>query len=327
MNLEHKRWFGLAPLFDPKDGITIYDPPGNGEGYWIGAPGAIYDDEKEKFYLYYRRRKPRGQGRGYECGISESTDGIRFNEIWIASKDLFGGVSVERSAIVKCLDDKYRLYIGYVDPEDNKWKIDMVEADSPENFDPSTRKLVVDPNVCGVEGVKDPYIFILGGVYYMMISYAPTPIVGSDGSFHATADVFNTGKTSSNTGLALSTDAIEWKWVGDVMSPPSENSWNAYATRVSCVLYTPPIFSVFYDGGSSVGENYEEKTGLAITFDFMKYKHISEKSPILISPYGSNSLRYMDAIKLDNQVYYYYEYARADGSHELRVNVVNCYLD
>lgn len=324
MNLEHKRWFGLASLFKPEDGITIYEPPGSGDGYWIGAPGAIYDDEEAKFYLYYRRRKPRGQGRGYECGISESKDGIKFEEIWLASKDLFGGISVERGAIVKCLDGKYRLYIGYVDPKDNKWKIDMVEADSPENFDPNTRKLAVDPNICGVEGVKDPYVLVLGGVYYMLISYAPTPGRGSDGSFHETADVFNTGKTSSNTGLAISSDGIEWNWLGDVMSPPSGDGWNAYATRVSCALYTPPIFNVFYDGGSAVGENYEEKTGLAITFDFKSYHHVSGKSPILTSPHGTGSLRYMDAIKFKSQIFYYYEYARADGSHELRVNRVDC---
>ncbi|HGJ66979.1 TPA: hypothetical protein ENS27_16590 [bacterium] len=324
MNIEHKRWFGLATLFKPEDGITIYEPPANGEGYWIGAPGAIYDDEKDMFYLYYRRRKPRGQGRGYECGISESKDGINFSEIWKVSKDLFGGISVERSAIVKCLDGKYRLYISYVDPKDNKWKIDMISADSPKDFDPNTRRLVVDPNECGVEGVKDPYVMVFGGVYYMFISYAPTPKIGSDDSFHKTADVFNTGKTSSNTGLALSSDGIEWKWVGDVMSPPSDENWNAYATRVSCAIYTPPIFNVFYDGGSSVGENYEEKTGLAITFDFKSYHHVSEKSPILTSPHSTGSLRYMDAIKFKSQIFYYYEYARADGSHELRVNRVDC---
>jgi hypothetical protein len=194
----------------------------------------------------------------------------------------------------------------------------MVEADSPEKFNPNTRKLALAPEYCGVEGVKDPYIIILGGIYYMLTSYAPTPEVGNDGSFHASADVFNTGKTSSNTGLALSTDGIEWRWIGDIMSPPSEG-WNAYATRATCVLYTPPIF---YDGGSTVGENYEEKTGLAITFDLVGYQNVSVKSPILVSPHASGSLRYMDAIRLNNHVYYYYEYARPDGSHELRVNKV-----
>jgi hypothetical protein len=321
MTNEGKRWFGIVPLFNPEDGVKIYDPPGNGSGYWIGAPSIIYDDDKGKFYLYYRRRKPRELGRGYECGISESVDGVNFREIWTASKDQFGSISVERAGLVKTPDGKYRLYIGYVAPEDNKWKIDMVEADSPENFDPNTKKLVLAPENCGVEGVKDPYIMLIGRLYYMLVSYAPTPNLGKDSSLHATADIFNTGKTSSNTGLALSGDGINWQWMGDVMSPP-ENGWNAYATRVACALYMPPVFCVFYDGGETVGGNYEEKTGLAVTFDFMKYQHVSVQSPILVSPHASGSLRYMDAIKFGDEIYYYYEYARPDGAHELRMSKV-----
>lgn len=318
---EYKRWIGIAPLFDPEDGITILNPPGRGPGYWVGAPSVIYDDDKSKFYIYYRRRKPREFGRGYECGISESSDGITFKEIWTAPKESFGSISVERAALVKTLERKYRLYIGYVAPEDNKWKIDMIEADSPEKFDPVTKKLVLDPEKCGVEGVKDPYVLIVGGKYYMLVSYAPTPEKSKDSALHATADVFNTGKTSSNSGLALSSDGINFIWMGDVLSPP-ENGWNAYATRITCVLYVAPIFNVFYDGGASVGENYEEKTGLAITFDLMNYYHVSEKSPILASPHASGSFRYMDVIRLGEYIYYYYEYARPDGSHELRMNKV-----
>lgn len=42
-----------------------------------------------------------------------------------------------------------------------------------------------------------------------------------------------------------------------------------------------PVFTAFYDGSSSVGENYEEKTGLAISFDLMHYDKITEEKPIL----------------------------------------------
>lgn len=321
---EHKGWIGMAPLFDPEDGITIHEPPGKGRGYWIGAPGVIYDDEREKFYIYFRRRRPRdiGPDRGYECGISESSDGISFNEIWTAPKSQFGSISVERGALVKTLEGKYRLYLGYVDPSDNMWKIDMVEADSPEKFNPETRKLIFAPEDCGiegVEGVKDPYILIVGGKYYMLVSYATNP-KATDG-LHDTADVFNTGNISSNTGLALSSDGINFEWMGDILSPPG-SGWNAYAARIACVLYIPPIFNAFYDGGADVSENYEEKTGLAITFNLMNYQHVSEKAPLLTSPHASGSLRYMDVVRLDGYIYYYYEYARPDGSHELRVNKV-----
>lgn len=317
---EYKRWLGIATLFDPNEGITILEPPGEGEGHWVGAPSILYDNDSNKFYLYHRRRKPRGMGRGYECGIAESTDGVNFNEIWTASKDYFGSISVERASLVKTLEGKYRLYIGYVAPEDNKWKIDMLEAISFEKLDPSKKKLVLDPEVCKVEGVKDPYIIIIGRKYYMFVSYAPTPQITS-GDLHSTADVFNTGKTSSNTGLALSSDGINFEWVGDILSPPKKG-WHAYAMRLSCLLYINPVFNAFYDGGADVNENYEEKTGLCITFDLMNFIDVSDKEPILVSPHSSKSLRYMDAIKLGDYIYYYYEYAKPDGSHELRMNMV-----
>jgi hypothetical protein len=322
---EHKKWLGIATLFDPEEGTTILEPPGQGQGYWVGAPGVIYDDDRGRFYIYYRRRKPREMhgdveiGRGYECGISESADGISFKEIWTAPKSSFGSISVERAALVKTLDGKYRLYIGYVAPEDRKWKIDMVEADSPESLDPETKKLVLDPNDCGCEGVKDPYILIVGGKYYMLVSYATSPKMPT-GGLHDTADIFNTGKTTSRTGLALSSDGVNFKWIADVLSPGE--GWNAYAARATCVLYLPPVFNVFYDGSASVEENYEERTGLAITFDLMNYQQVTDQAPLLVSPHASGSLRYMDVVRLGEDIYYYYEYARPDGSHELRVNKV-----
>ena len=336
---EHKRQIGIAPLFDPEEGTTILEPPGQGKGYWVGAPSVIYDDDKGKFYIYYRRRKPREMldvgspttrkkkesedsreiGRGYECGISESSDGVKFHEIWTASKELFGSISVERGALVKTLEGKYRLYIGYVAPEDSKWKIDMVEADSPEKLDPKTRKLVLAPEDCEVEGVKDPYILIVGGKYYMLVSYATSPKRPAEG-LHDTADIFNTGKTTSRTGLALSSDGVNFTWIADVLSPGV--GWNAYAARATSVLYVAPVFNVFYDGGASVDENYEERTGLAITFDLMNYHHVTDQAPLLVSPHASGSLRYMDVVRLGEDIYYYYEYARPDGSHELRMNKV-----
>jgi len=40
----------------------VVKPPGRGRGFWAGAPSVIYDPEEKKFYLYYRLRKPVGEG-------------------------------------------------------------------------------------------------------------------------------------------------------------------------------------------------------------------------------------------------------------------------
>ena len=79
-----KQW-GVAPLFDPSEGVTVMEPPGEGQGYWVGGCSAIYDPNVEKFYLYYRVRKPIAEGRGGQCHIAESSDGVSFTNIWTAT--------------------------------------------------------------------------------------------------------------------------------------------------------------------------------------------------------------------------------------------------
>ena len=56
------------------------------------------------------------------------------------------------------------------------------------------------------EGVKDPYVNNVGGLWHMIASYAPSPTLADDSArkaMHATADVYNTGIAKSSTGLAV----------------------------------------------------------------------------------------------------------------------------
>jgi len=317
-----KRHIGVLPLFDPQKGTTVLESSGKGSGYWVGAPSIIYDKELSRFYLYYRIRKPRPV-RGGECYIAESNDGVKFIPIWQAKKEEFGSPSVERSCLTKTVDGKYRLYISYVDPADNRWRIDMIEASHPTEFKVAKRIKILTASFIQCEGVKDPYIIIMGRKYYLIVSYALTTKKIDEGlekKMHSTADVYNTGMIKSCTGLALSNDGINFTWWGNILSPGKK--WDAYTSRISCVLYLPPIFTAFYDGASTVKENYEEKTGLAVSFNLMHYDKLTEEEPKLVSPHASGSLRYMDSIIVGNEIYYYYEYTVMDGSHELRMNKV-----
>ena len=317
-----KRYLGVPPLFNPQEGTTVLEPPGKSSGYWVGAPSVIYDEEVSKFYLYYRLRKPRPV-RGGECYIAESKDGIKFTSIWGAKKEDFNSSSVEKSCLIKTIDGKYRLYMSFVGPLDNRWRIEMMEASHPEEFKTDKREEILTASSIQCEGVKDPYVLVVGGRYYMIVSYAPTPEKVNEElkkKMHITADVYNTGITKSHTGLALSNDGISFKWWGNILSPGE--LWDSYASRISCILYLPPVFLAFYDGSSTVEENYEEKTGLAISFNLKDYDKITEETPLLTSSYASGSLRYMDCIIVNEEIYYYYEYTRKDGSHELRMNKV-----
>ncbi len=323
INAPERKWLGMAPLFDPKDGVTILTPDGEGPGHWKGACSALYDHEAGKFYLYYRIRSPRPI-RGGECRIAESIDGIRFTDIWSAKKEEFNTTSIERSALVKCLDGKWRLYISYVDPADSRWRTDLLEADDPKSFKPETRRKVLTADDINGEGVKDPVVFIIGGMYYMVLSYATKPVVRDDDkleTMHDTADVYNTGVCKSSTGLAISHDGVNFRWLGDVFAP-TESGWDSYAARIGGVVYAPPVFTAFYDGSADVSENYEERTGIAISYNMRDFQRLTYDGPILVSPYGSGSLRYIDVVAFEDELFYYYEMVREDGSHELRLNRV-----
>lgn len=318
-----RRWFGLPPLFDPAAGRTVIEPPGQGSGWWAGACSGLYDAYSGSFYLYYRLRKPRELGRGVECRIAQSQDGLHFTDIWRATKEEIDTPSMERACLVAMPSGEWRLYLSFVDPDDGRWRIDLLRADGPDGFDPSRREPILTAGQLGVEGVKDPYVLLAGGLVMMIASYAPSPPAPTDAQrreMHATEDVYNTGITRSHTGLAVSGDGLSFAWKGDVLSPG--DGWDSYCARIGSLLHTPPVWTAFYDGSDGVDENYEEKTGLAMTLDLTHYDRVTTTGPALVSPHASGSLRYVDAVVAQGEIYYYYEYARPDGSHELRVSVV-----
>jgi len=322
------RCYGYLPLFDPRQGETVIEPLQAGVGWWAGAASALWDDEQQCFYLYYRLRKPRELGRGTDCRIARSTDGLHFQDVWGATKEDLHAESVEKASLVKTPDGVYRLYMSFVTPADGKWRISVMEARRPEELSCASAVHVLGPEDIGAEGVKDPYVLAVGAGWYMIASYAPTPQVSAERAarMHATGDVYNTGVTKSHTGLAVSSDGLKFHWLGDVMSPgeglAASAGWDAYAARVSSVIHRPPLFVAFYDGSATVEENYEEKTGLAITWDLREYMRLTPDGPALTSPHASGSLRYLDAVEAPDGIHCYYEYARPDGSHELRLSVI-----
>ncbi|MFP3895332.1 MAG: hypothetical protein ACLFV5_00635 [Anaerolineales bacterium] len=318
-----RKWYGAPLIFDPLEGKTIMAPPGKGRGYWVGAPSVLYDDETKKFYLYYRVRKPRPV-RGGECHIATSDDGVTFHDIWRATKEDLNSPSVERFCLTRSLDDKWLLYISYVDPQTKRWRIDYVEAKRPDAFNLSGSEELFTAERIGAEGIKDPWVMIVNGLYYMLISYAMSLDITSPEDreqMHATADVYNTGLTLSSTALAVSGDGRQYQWKGNIF-PPRKDAWDAYAARLGCLVPTENGWMGYYDGATSVEENYEERTGMAQTWDLTHFYRLSQKGPSIVSPHGSGGLRYIDTVVFDGEIYFYYEFCRPDGSHELRLNRV-----
>ncbi len=59
-----------------------------------------------------------------------------------------------------------------------------------------------------------------------------------------------------------------------------------------------------------------------MSLDLETFHKLTAERPALESSHATGSLRYSDAIALPDEHVYYYEYARPDGSHEIRMSRV-----
>lgn len=313
-------------------GTVIREPVGKEPGYWVGCPGALYDETDRAWYLTYRIRRPRGVApdRGGEVRIARSTDLQRWDDVVTIRKDQYDSASIERSCLHRGPDGQWRYLTSYVHPSDGRWCTAVLKAPTVAQLDPAKREVIFTAQPLGLEGVKDPWILAEGGVYYLFLSIAtPTPKT-SDGS-HSTLDIFNTGECKSATGLAISRDLDRWEWQGVVLAP-GDSGWDKYCRRINSVVALPrgegasptksgdsPRYLGFYDGSASHLENYEEKCALAVSDDLRSWRSLSPNGPKFTSPHASTSLRYVDAQRAGGKWHLFYEYARADAAHEMRM--------
>ena len=195
--------------------------------------------------------------------------------------------------------------------------IAVLKAARPEAFNAAQARPLFKAADLKLEGVKDPWLYEEGGTYYLLTSIA-LPTAKTDGKSHATYDIYNTGECVSATGLATSRDLDHWEWQGVVLQP-ERHGWDKYCRRLNSFVKWEGRYHGFYDGSASHKENYEEKTGLASSADLRAWAVQTPDGPALTSPHTSHSLRYLDAQLVGDKVYLYYETARDDDAHELRV--------
>ena len=304
----------------------IREPAGFENGYWVGAPGAFFAADEQAWYLTYRIRRPRGVApdRGGEARIARSTDLQKWEDVWSVTKDKYDSASIERSAIIKGADGQWRYFTSYVDPADGRWCVSCLISKDIRRLDPAQTKPVFRAASLDLEGIKDPWILPYDGAFYMFLSIA-LPTSRTTEKSHATLDIYNTGECVSATGLAISRDLEHWQWQGPIFKPGA-TGWDRYCRRINSVLPYDGKFFAFYDGSASHAENYEEKTGLAVSSDLRRWQSLTLSDPFLTSPHGSGSLRYIDAqpaagIKnaATGMLAIFYEFARPDAAHDLRV--------
>jgi len=316
------RSFAAWEPFDPNEGTVIRTAASPGRGNWVGAPSITFDPVTDAFYLVYRIRRPRGvePDRGAEVRIARSQDGITFEDIWCGHKKTLDSTSIERCALACRPDGGWFLYVSFVDPADGRWRIDLTEAATADSFDLNQRTPVLTAADICVEGVKDPFLFQVAGLYQMIVSFATADGDASAEALHATHDAYNTGLIRSRTGLATSDDGRTWQWEGENFGP-SVSGWDKYCARIGTVWREDGVWLALYDGSADVTENYEERVGLAYSLDLLTFTRVTRDAPVMTQPNGSGALRYFDVLCHGGSTYFYYETATADGSHDLCVFV------
>jgi hypothetical protein len=307
---------------DPELATVAMEPLSDGAGSWVGCPTVLYEPDDRRFWLSYRHRRPRGEGadRGWKCGIATSIDGVEFEEVWSIEKGELGASSMERFCLIRDpVGDGYLLYVSYVDPADNRWRIDVVSAKTPMELDITERREVLTAASTGTEGVKDPFVVRVGPAVYLFASFASADQLADDDRerAHAEADIYNAGVTIHPTGLATSIDGRSFAWQGEVLGVGK--TWDRYQARLSTIVPCDGMFVGFYDGSSGAHENYEERAGYALSHDLRTWHRVTPDGPCLTSAHGSGSLRYFTAAQVGADLYLYYECARPDGSHDLRL--------
>ncbi|MCC5581479.1 hypothetical protein IMZ11_38335 [Microtetraspora sp. AC03309] len=285
----------------PDRSVVAVPPPGDGPGFWAGAPSAVHRDGW--IYLAYRLRRPLGEGRGYAVAVARSADGERFETLLTITKEQMDTESLERPTLVVTPEGGWRLYLSCATYGTKHWRVEVVEAADPAAFDPATSRVVLPGDL--KTGVKDPVIVHRDGLWHLWASCHPLEDPRE-------ADQMVTDYATSHDGLA-------WTWHGTALDR-RPGAWDSRGVRVSAVRFDGDgAVTAYYDGRASAAENYEERTGVAAGPDPSTLT--ANGSAPAASGHAGGGLRYLDIVPVAGGHRLYYELTRADGAHELRTEL------
>jgi hypothetical protein len=282
----------------------VAGPPSAEHGSWAGAPTALLIDGS--YWLAYRLRRPVGRGRGFANVVARSSDGVQFETVAVLHKEMFGAESLERPTLVVTGDGLWRLYLSCSTPSSFHWRIDLVEATSPERLARAEFQTVL-PGSHDV-AVKDPVIAHAYGRWHLWASC------------HPLTDLSQTDRMT--TEYATSDDGVEWTWRGTALAGRL-GRWDERGGRLTSVQLNGSAPLACYDGRATAEENFEERTGIAVGRAlFGTFSPVGE-DPIAESPHAGRGLRYVSVVEAPGGGRrYYYEYTRPDSAHELRTMFV-----
>lgn len=298
--------------FEPADGSVVMTAPGPGYGNWVGGK-VSHDPESGTFALFYRERRPLELGRAGVCGVAVSDDGISFETVWTAGKGDFAANSIEEGQCVRS-GGEWLLYVSYEIAGTSVWRIDVMSASSPGSFDSQSRRTVLSPADYGLSFIKDPFLMRKDDAWWLYAAASPR-------EGESTRGTRRTARALDATILAVSDDGRYFPSLDYVFEAPLDDSWHGRRARINSVIEHGDGYIGFFDGGRTFYDNYEEKAGLATSPDGRDFTRIVTAEPWVSSPHGT--VRYLCAVRAEDSVFYYYEYTRADGAHDLKVSRID----
>ena len=273
--------------------VVAVPAPGDGPGYWAGASSAALDEDGS-LVVGYRARN--GHDGNDQTVIARSPDGETLMTVATLDQSRFGAQWMERPAVVRTEQGRWRLYVCLGTPESKHWWIEVLEADDPAGFETAEAR----PAFPGDErtAVKDPIVRLVDGRWHAWICCHPLDVPGAE-------DRMSSAYATSDNGL-------EWEWQGTVLTG-RPGAWDARGARLTTVL---PDGRAAYDGRASAEENWFERTGLARSTGQQGHFAQIEGSPIV-------DVRYLDVLPLGDGGYrIWYEARLPDESHELRTEAI-----
>jgi hypothetical protein len=273
--------------------VVAAAPQGTGAGHWAGSPSAV-EDVDGTIVVAYRTRGGTGPEDPAATVVARSEDGERLETVAALDKSRFDAMSMERPALVRTEEGRWRLYTCCATKGSKHWWIDVLEADDPAGFAEAEARTVFP----GDErtAVKDPVVRRADGGWHAWICCHPLDEPDEEDRFRS--------------AYATSADGLEWTWHGDVLRP-RPGTWDARGARLTAVL---PDGRASYDGRATKEENWFERCGLARRSGDA-FEQV-DGPPVLV-------VRYLEVVPLRRGGFrLYYESPRDDGSHELRTELV-----
>jgi hypothetical protein len=253
----------------------------------VGAPSALVAGGD--VWLAYRERDP--ERRGGRVVLARSAGGGPFEALAAVDRDRFGAESLERPALARTGDGRWRLYVSCATPGSQHWRIDLLEAGAPEALARADARTVFGGDA--LTAVKDPVVRWAGGAWHAWVCCHPLDVPGAEDRMR--------------TRYATSADGVAWTWGGDALVP-RPGAWDARGARVTAVLGG----AAYYDGRATKEENFRERTGLASGVSRLR---AHDEGPVA-------DVRYVDAVREPGgALRLFYEAPRPDGAHELRTEV------